>query len=211
VIVVNFKAYEASTGEEARKLAEKCGKASRETGHRVIVAPQHPDILRIDAEETDLFGQHMDPVDTGSHTGHTTAEVLKRSGVSGTLLNHSERRIPDKIEDSINKADEAGLETIVCAQNPEECGRMSSYGPDYVAYEPPELIGGNKSVSKARPGLIEEAVERSSVDVLTGAGVKSTEDVSRSIELGCQGVLVASGVVKSKDPYKEMMDLCRGL
>jgi triosephosphate isomerase len=111
----------------------------------------------------------------------------------------------------VNAAKSLGLETIVCAQSPDECEKYSEFDPDYIAFEPPELIGGSNPVSEAKPGLIEEAVERSEVDVLTGAGIKSKKDVEKSIELGCRGVLVASGVVKANDIYGEVKELCEGL
>ena len=209
MIIVNFKAYEEATGRKAEKLSRLCVEASEETGKQVISVPQHQD-LRI--TEGEVFGQHLDPVEQGSHTGHITAEGLESAGASGTLINHSEMRIEhEKIQKSIERAKEKGLTTVVCAQSPEECEEVSEFGPDYVAFEPPELIGGDISVSSAEPELIEEAVERSEVDVLTGAGIKSKKDVEKSIELGCEGVLVASGVVKAENPYEEIVELCEGL
>ncbi len=74
-----------------------------------------------------------------------------------------------------------------------------------IAVEPPELIGTGVAVSKARPEVITTSVKRirnvnSSVLILCGAGVTTAEDVAKAIELGSQGVLVSSSVVKSKDP-----------
>lgn len=212
MLIVNFKAYSEANGEKAREIAKACEKASLETGEKVVVSPQHSDIHRVEDLDLKVYGQHLDPVEPGSQTGHTTAEALKASGCSGTLINHSERRIkPEKIKKSVERARKNNITTVVCAQDPEECERFSNYNPDYIAYEPPELIGGETSVSEAKPELIEEAVERSKVEVLTGAGIKNTEDVEKSIELGCKGVLVASGVVKSENPQKAAKELCKGL
>jgi triosephosphate isomerase len=208
MIVVNFKTYGKATGEDAERLAEACSRVAEETGEEVIVAPASYD-LGTNARE---FAQHVDPVEPGSHTGHVLAEGVAEAGASGTLLNHSERRMEkDDIERSLERARENNLEVIVCAKSPEECGELSALGPDYIAYEPPELIGGDTAVSDAKPGLIEEAVERSEVPVLTGAGIKSREDVEKSIELGCEGVLVASGVVKAENPEEAVKELCEGL
>lgn len=212
MIVVNLKTYSEATGKKAKEIADKCSQASDKTGEKIIVTPQSPDLLRIKETDLEVFGQHIDPVDPGSHTGHSLAESLKRAGATGTLINHSEMRMSEeKVEKAVKKAKETGLTSIVCAQNPEECGKFSEFEPDYVAFEPPELIGGDTSVSEAQPDLIQEAVEKSSVDVLTGAGVKNREDVEKSVELGCKGVLVASGVVKSEDVYEEVLELCKGL
>lgn len=212
MIVVNFKTYAEATGKKAEELIKSCEKASKDSNEKVVAVPQSTDILRADAEEIDIFGQHLDPVEPGSHTGHVLAEGLKQAGATGVLINHSERRLEDEtIEASVKKAKEKNLTSIVCAQSPKECEKYSDYDPDYVAFEPPELIGGDISVSDAQPELIEEAVEKSKVEVLTGAGVKNTEDVSKSTELGCKGVLVASGVIKSDNSYEAVMELCKGL
>jgi len=210
MIVVNLKAYSNAVGEKSEDVMEACRRASEVTGKRVVVAPQPEDLLR--AEDVEVFAQHVDGVNPGSHTGSVLARGLKEAGATGTLINHSERRLQDRdIEASVNAAKSLGLETIVCAQSPDDCEKYSRFDPDYIAFEPPELIGGDNPVSEAKPGLIQEAVERTEADVLTGAGIKSKKDVEKSIELGCEGVLVASGVVKANDKYAEVKELCEGL
>lgn len=212
MIVVNFKAYSNAIGEKSEEIIEACRKASEDTGERVIVCPQPEDLLRV--EEGEAFAQHVDGVNPGSHTGSVLAKGVKEAGATGTLINHSEKRMRDRaIEASVNAAESLGLETIVCAQSPGECKKYSEFDPDYIAFEPPELIGGSNPVSEAKPGLIEEAVEKTEegVETLTGAGIKSKKDVEKSIELGCEGVLVASGVVKANDIYGEVEELCEGL
>lgn len=209
MILVNFKTYSEATGEKAGQLAESCKEAADETGSTVIVAPASYDLHRAEGK---VFSQHIDPVQPGSHTGHIPPGGVEKNGASGTLINHSERRLEkDVIQEAVVKAGENGLTTVVCAKSPEECVELSELKPDYIAFEPPELIGGDVSVSEARPGLIKEAVENSEVPVLTGAGIKDSEDVEKSIELGCEGVLVASGVVKSENPKNMVKELCEGL
>ncbi len=209
MIIVNFKAYKDATGDKAKELSRNCKKASEKTGEKVISVPQHQDLRIVEGE---AFGQHIDPVTQGSHTGHITAEGLSSTKASGTLINHSEMRMsPEKVKQSVERARSEGLTTVVCAQSPTECEKYSKFNPDFVAFEPPELIGGDISVSSAEPELVEEAVERSEVDVLTGAGIKDKKDVETSIDLGCKGVLVASGVVKSENSYEEVLELCDGL
>ncbi|MFB6217410.1 MAG: triose-phosphate isomerase [Candidatus Aenigmatarchaeota archaeon] len=212
MIIVNFKTYAEAMGDKATALAEACGKASKKTGQRVISVPTATDLLRLEDIDSEVFSQHVDPVEPGSHTGSTLVENVKQAGATGTLINHSEKRMqPNQIEKAVERADQAGMTTVVCAQDPEECGTYSRFKPDFIAYEPPELIGGDTSVSEAKPELIARAVEESEVPVLTGAGIKTREDVEKSVELGCHGVLVASGVVKSEDTYEEILELCKGL
>lgn len=212
MIVVNFKAYSKAQGSKAVDVAEKCMKAANKTGKKVVVAPALEDTLRLEDKDLPVFSQHVDPVKPGSHTGSVTAEGIKQAGASGTLLNHSENRIPkEQIKTAIELSKEQGLETIVCAQTPEECAELDRFDPDYIAFEPPELIGGDVSVSSSKPEMIEKAVKSSTAPTLTGAGIKTREDVEKSIELGCEGVLVASGVVKAENVEEEVEDLCRGL
>lgn len=212
MIVVNFKTYGQATGEKAQELAKDCRKAWEETGEKVAIAPASYDLLRVEDIDIKTYAQHVDPVEPGSHTGHTLPEGIAETGVNGTILNHSERRLErDELEEAVERARENDLEIIICAQDPDECGELSELSPDYIAYEPPELIGGDVSVSDAKPEVIEDAVEKSEVPVLTGAGIKTREDVEKSIEHGCVGVLVASGVVKAENPFEEVKELCRGL
>lgn len=210
MIIVNFKTYSEASGPESVEIARACRKASEETGEKVVAVPQPQDLLRLN--DLDKFSQHLDPIKPGSHTGHMLPENIVDAGATGTLINHSERRIDaEEIEEAVRICKDLGLTSVVCAQTPEECGEFSRFEPDFVAYEPPELIGGDVSVSEAKPGLISEAVEASKVDVLTGAGIHSSQDVEKSVELGCEGVLVASAVVKAEKPYDVVKELCEGL
>lgn len=214
MIIINFKAYSEAIGSKASDLAEKSAEVSEETGKRVIISPQAEDLLRTEDKDVEVFSQHIDNQKPGSHTGHPVAEGVKRAGASGTLINHSEKRLtPERIEKVVARAKELNLTSVVCAQTPEEVEGYSRFEPDYIAFEPPELIGGDTAVSKAEPELIEEAVEKTAegVETLTGAGIKDSGDVERSLELGCSGVLVASGVVKSDDPAEALRELCEGL
>ena len=83
---------------------------------------------------------------------------------------------------------------------------------DLIAVEPPELIGGDISVSKAEPEVIERSVQMLGQNrVLVGAGVKNSDDIRIALSLGASGVLLASGVTKAPDPYAVLMDLVSGL
>ena len=206
-MVVNFKTYMEATGKRAIELAKVAEDVSRETGVTIIVAPQFTDIEPVSKTvDIPVFSQHMDAVKPGAHTGHVLAEAVKSAGADGSLLNHSERRInPPEIAESVKLCAEADLRSLVCADTTEASVGIAKMIPDMIAIEPPELIGTGISVSKARPELITESVNEirrlnRRVKVLCGAGVTSAEDVSKALELGSEGVLVASGIVKSKDP-----------
>jgi triosephosphate isomerase len=81
-----------------------------------------------------------------------------------------------------------------------------------IAVEPPELIGGDISVTSADPEIVSGTANlvksvNPDVRVLCGAGVKNGEDVAMAIQLGTEGVLLASGVTKANDPQGILADL----
>ena len=210
LILVNYKTYSQSVGELGLKLAQ----LMEETNPAYAVAPQFTDIQLIARNtKVPVYSQHIDPITPGSHTGHVLAESVEAVGAVGTLLNHSENRIPLKdIEGSIKRADENGLETIVCVKDVKEAVLAAKLEPDAIAIEPPELIGSGVSVSTTRPELLEEAVNSvENVPLLCGAGITSAVDVRKALELGMKGVLLASGVVKASDPAQVIEDLAQGL
>lgn len=213
LIVVNLKTYEKGTGLKALELAKSAERVARDTGADIIIAAQAADIYRLSsAVSIPIYAQHIDAVGMGAHTGSITAEAVAAAGAGGTLLNHAEKRIPDRLEESVRVAMAHGLKVIVCAATPEEAEEIAGLGPDYVAVEPPELIGGSISVSSAKPEVVSEAVSmvkkvNSKVGVLVGAGVKTGDDVHRAVQLGADGVLLASGVLKAESPEVVLRDL----
>jgi len=214
IIAINFKTYAQATGERALKVAKAAEEVYKETGVTIVVAPQLADLYRIAQEvEIPVFAQHIDPIKPGSHTGHVLPEAVKEAGAVGTLLNHSENRmILADLEAAIRRAEEVGLMTMVCSNNPAVSAAVAALTPNYVAVEPPELIGTGIPVSKAKPEVITNTVElvkkvNPGVKVLTGAGISTGEDVKKALELGTVGVLLASGVTKAKDPEKAIRDL----
>jgi triosephosphate isomerase len=214
IIIVNFKATEQAVGKNAVVLAKSLERVANETGASVAVAVQAMDLVPVlQAVKIPVLAQHVDPVDFGSFTGHIPPALVKRLGAAGTLLNHSEHRLPKKIlADSIKKAHDAGLWVCACANTPADSLAVSELGPDVVAIEPPELIGGDISVSVAKPDILTKTTDKvKSVPVLCGAGVKNTQDVRIARKLGTQGILVASGVTKAKDPAAALKQLIDGL
>jgi triosephosphate isomerase len=213
IVLVNFKTYAESTGKKALELARFCEKASLETNVCVAVAPQFVDIASIAAATSiPVFSQHIDPVVHGSYTGHVLPEAVKEAGAVGTLINHSERRLKlADIDASVNHAREANLASLVCSNNAAVSAAVAALKPDMIAIEPPELIGSGIPVSKAKPEVVSGTVElvkqvNSDVMILCGAGITQGEDVAAALQLGTQGVLVASGIVKAKDQYRALLD-----
>ena len=217
-LLVNFKAYPEALGAKAVELARTCAKVEEDTGHSLAVAPSAFDLALVaKSVRLPVFAQHLDPAEAGKATGWLPPEAALAAGAVGTIVNHSERKVAwEEMRDLIRRCREIGLEVVVCADDVAEAETAARLGPDYLAIEPPELIGGDVSVTTARPEVITRAVERiratnPKVQVLCGAGVKTGKDVAKALELGTVGVLLASGVVKAKSPEKALRDLAKGL
>jgi triosephosphate isomerase len=212
-ILVNLKAYPCDPIEVATAARDVAEAADV----RIAVAPQAADLARVAETGVETWAQHVDPNDYGSHTGSTLAEAVAEAGAEGTLINHSEKRLKlADIDGSVRAAERAGLETCVCANNPAQIGAVAALGPDSVAVEPPELIGGDVSVATADPGIVEDAVAAAaavddSVEVFCGAGISSGDDVVTAGDLGASGILLASGVAKADDPRAALESLVEPL
>lgn len=218
IVIVNFKTYIEATGKRAVELAKKAERVNSETGVSMCVAPQFTDLAVVaDAVDIPVFAQHVDPIKPGGYTGHILAESVKEAGAKGTLINHSERQLKlSDIDEMVRITREKGLLSVVCANNTSVSIAASALKPNFVAIEPPELIGTGISVSKAKPEVVKGTVElvrniNAEVDILCGAGISTGEDVRSALRLGTQGVLVASGIVKAKDPYAVMLEFAEAM
>lgn len=218
IVIVNFKTYKEATGESAVKLAKLIAEISKKSGVSAAVAPQTVDLATI-ARDVDIpvLAQHVDPIKPGRNTGFISPESAKSGGAVGTLVNHSEHKLPhDQVKAVIVRAKEAGLYTVACTADIEESRKIAEFAPDIIAVEPPELIGSGIPVSKAKPEVVENSVKvvkavDPNIKVLCGAGITSGEDVTKALELGAEGVLVASGVVCAKDQRAAFQDIVDGV
>jgi triosephosphate isomerase len=214
ILITNFKAYEEAIGAKAVELAKMHERVANELGVTVAIVGMTLDLEMLAASVSiPVLAQHMDGVSYGPYTGLVPVDIARSMGIDGSMLNHSERRLSDaQIVAALENMKRLNMMSIVCAENEEEGARYAAMGADFVAIEVPELIGGNVSVSQARPEVIQRAVAAiGKGKVLVGAGIKTGEDVRKALELGASGVLLSSGVVKAKDPMAALRDLCSGL
>ncbi len=208
-VLINLKTYPC----DPVAVAEAARDVDETTDARIAVAPQATHLEAVADTGVETWAQHVDPIDYGSNTGHTLAETVAAAGATGTLINHSERRLKlADIDGAVRAAERASLETVVCANNPDQIAAAAALGPDAVAVEPPALIGTGTPVSQADPDVVEDAVEAAAhvddaVTVLCGAGISTGDDVIAAHDLGSSGVLLASGVAKADDPAAALADL----
>lgn len=215
MIFVNLKTYKEGTGEKAVRLAGICQEvesASRRTKIKIIPVVQVVDLYRIKHQfpKIEVWIQHLDPFPPGKYTGWINFEAIKEAGASGTVLNHSEHRIPPgTVRQVIKKVKD--FKTLVCCKSTGQAERLAKFKPDFLAYEPPELIGSReKSVASEKPEAIGNLVKMVTIPLIVGAGIHSRKDVEISLKMGAKGILVATDVVLAKNPKRELEDLAKG-
>ena len=208
-MLINFKTYGKALGKKGVALARTLA-AVKSKEYDIAVAPSLLTLREIASLHIPLFAQHADPVLEGAHTGSIPLRELKEMGVRGVILNHSEQKIAlPFLKQTIGLCHKEKLTTIVCASTIEEMKHIAPWKPDYIAYEPAELIGGNISVTNARPGIIKKAADivqtkSPTSKLLCGAGVHSAEDVRTASRLGCQGVLISHAIVNARKPAEKL-------
>lgn len=220
MIFVNFKTYPQGTGERALELAKICEEVSKSSGVTIIPVIQAVDLTLIKkAVSIPVWVQHLDQFPQGKFTGWINLEAVIEAGAEGTLLNHSEHQLPpgmvkqviSRAKGEVKSGKKENFEVMVCAKTFGQAKRLAKLKPDFLAYEPVELIGNRgKSVASERPKTIKKIAEAISVPLIVGAGIHSQEDVKISLKMGAKGILVATDVVLSRDPRKALVELIDG-
>lgn len=217
MFVINCKNYEEISGDKITKFVKIAEKISKKYKVKIAISPPQHLVGVVANSSVQILAQHIDVSKVGSTTGFIVPELLKKSGVKGSLINHSEHRIASKeIEKLVLKLKELKMISILCVKDVTEVKKYVKLDPDYIAIEPPELIGSGKAVSKEKPELIAKAASvvnnsKNKTKLLCGAGIVSGEDVAKAIELGSKGILVASGIIKAKDWNKVISEFAKAL
>jgi triosephosphate isomerase (TIM) len=214
-LIINFKNYEEVSADRAIKLAESAREVAERLRIEIVVAPPQPMLALIANKiQIPVIGQHVDNEKMGPSTGFIVPEMVKSCGAIGSLINHSEHRIERSLIASlVERMRKLGMASIVCAQEPREVVEISTLQPDFIAIEPPELIGSGRAVSKENPAIITKSIEAagSRSRVICGAGITDKDDVTKAMKLGSQGILVASGIVKDTSWEKKITELASGM
>lgn len=217
LIVVNFKTYETAMGAKAVELAKAMERASNSNVRMVAVVSAF-DLHSVQqaAPTLEVWSQHLDPVGKGSFTGWLQPDLAIERGAKGTIINHAEHKVNiEHVKELMNQLP-SSFPICACAADVDEAHQLAELGPTFIAVEPPELIGGDISVTTADPTIVSDTVTavqsiNPDVRVLCGAGVKDGDDVRTAVELGAHGVLLASGVTKAKNVEDVLANLVAGL
>ena len=217
LIVVNFKTYATAMGQKAVDLAQAMERASKDHVRMIaVVSAFDLHAVKQAAPSLEVWSQHLDPVGQGSFTGWLQPENAIERGAQGTIINHAEHKVDiEHVQKLIQRLPDE-FPMCACAADVDEAHQLAELGPTFIAVEPPELIGGDISVTTADPAIVSDTVNavraiNPQVRVLCGAGVKDGKDVKTAVELGAHGVLLASGVTKASDVDAVLADLVAGL
>jgi len=217
-LIVNFKNYPEVLGEGSVRLALAVKRVADSVDIEAIVAPPTPMLALVASKaRVQVYSQSVGSRSGDKTTGTILPEAVRAAGASGTILNHSESRLPPgELQKLAPRLVSMGMGVCICARTAAEAAKLASFGPRYLAIEPPGLIGSGVAVSRAKPELVERTVAAArkagySGKILCGAGIVSGEDVARAVELGVDGVLVASSVVKAQDWEAKLRELAGSL
>ena len=217
LIVVNFKTYVTAMGQRAVDLAQAMERASKDHVRMIaVVSAFDLHAVKQAAPSLEVWSQHLDPVGQGSFTGWLQPENAIERGAQGTIINHAEHKVDIEHVQQLMQQLPDEFPMCACAADVDEAHQLAELGPTFIAVEPPELIGGDISVTTADPAIVSDTVNavraiNPHVRVLCGAGVKDGKDVKTAVELGAHGVLLASGVTKASDVDAVLADLVAGL
>ena len=205
IVIINFKTYKQ--GKAAVELAKQIEKVDE----RIIIGVQANDIYEIaKATRLRIYSQHVDYQKKGKATGYILPEAIKKDKAVGSFLNHSEHKLSfNVLKKTMKRCKETKLKTVVFASTIKEAVIIEKLKPDYLVYEPPELVGGKISVSKAKPDVISKISKKLKMKFLVGAGVHTREDVVVAMKLGASGFAVSSAVVNALDAAKKLRELMR--
>ena len=213
LIVVNFKTYASASGPTAETLAVAMERHSEGPARMVaVVSAFDLEAVRRAAPKLEVWSQHLDPVGQGGFTGWLEPKTAIHRGAQGTIINHAEHKVEmEHVQNLLPQLPEH-FPVCGCAADLDEAKSLAEMGPTFIAVEPPELIGGDVSVTTADPSIVSDPVAlvkatNPDVRVLCGAGVKNGQDVATAIRLGAEGVLLASGVTKATDVATVLDDL----
>jgi triosephosphate isomerase len=213
-LIINLKNYIETAGDNTLRIVKDAERVSEKLDVEIIISPPQPSLALI-AKQTKLkvISQHIDLKRHGATTGFYVAEIIEKVGAIGSLINHSEHGIKtEEVKQLIEKLKEINLLSFVCVKTVGELKEILKFGPDFVAIEPPELIGTQKSISAEKPFLIQKSndlikQENYGAKLICGAGINKGEDIKMAVENGASGILVSSSVTRANNWYDKIFEL----
>jgi triosephosphate isomerase (TIM) len=216
-LIINFKNYLEVSAHDTIRLAKVAEQIADILQIEIVIAPPQPSLSAvIQNVKLPVICQHVDDSQVGSTTGFFVPEIANSYGAVGSIINHTEHRLTtNTIGNIVERLDRLKMLSIVCAQTAQEVEELADLSPSFIAIEPPELVGSGKAVSKVNPLIITDSLQAlaknsTSTKMICGAGITDKSDVVSALELGADGILVASSVIKAKNWSEKLLDLASG-
>jgi triosephosphate isomerase len=161
-----------------------------------------------------VTAQHIDPIKVGRGMGHILPEAVKCAGADATFLNHAENPLTQAdLTKAIERANEVGLITIVCADSLKDAEIIAHLQPDIIVCEQTELIGTGRTADTAYMQQSNDMVKAISATthVLQAAGISTPKDVTKAIRSGADGTGGTSGIVCADDPKAVLLTMLQAM
>jgi len=212
ILFLALKTYKQSTGDQVIKLLSSVKKIIAKTNVPIIAVAQATDIYRIRKElDIEVWAQHVDPIDPGKNTGWISPYSVKEAGATGVLINHSEHKVKEEvIIETIKKARQYNLKTLLIGQTVEMVKRFDSYDIDYLSFEKEDLIASTISMIDQQEETIKSLVKTIKHPLIIGAGINDGEDARKSKAAGAAGILMATYFIQASDPEQKLKELAEG-
>lgn len=150
-----------------------------------------------------VYSQHMDSIPVGRGMGRSLPEALKAAGAVGVMLNHAEHKLTmEEIKSAIQRADEVGLATMVCADSVDEVKEVAKLGPNILVAEPTELIGTGKPADKEYVDEVIRCIREINPEIkpFPSAGISKGEDCYNIVKAGSPASGCSSAIAKAENP-----------
>lgn len=199
-------------GETMVELARAIDASAIRHDVDVILTVGYTDIRPVagNTKRVKVFAPHMDPLPIGPGSGAVLPEAIKEAGAVGVQLNHAEKPLcMETLEQTIHRADEVGLATMVCADSVEDVRAIAAMSPNVLIAEPTELIGTGTTSDESYVRETIAAVQaiNPNIMVLQAAGISNGQDVYNVIVQGALATGCSSGIAKASDPAAMAEDM----
>lgn len=210
--VINPKAY--LYGKQALALAKAADELSSLYDIDILFTVQQADVSLIKQATTHLFitVQHLDGIEIGRGMGYVLPEAVAEAGAEATFLNHAEHPMTlQELTKAMQRSNELGILTIVCANSLTEARAAASLKPDVMVCEPTELIGTGQTSDLQYMTETNRVVREIDPEILIlqAAGISSAVDVEKALSSGADGTGGTSGIVQAEDPVQTLTEMIK--
>ncbi|MDY6868891.1 MAG: triose-phosphate isomerase, partial [Chloroflexota bacterium] len=150
----------------------------------------------------------------GRGMGSVLPEALVEAKVQAVNLNHVEKPLRlNVLASTIERANEVGLITIVCADSYKEVAAVAQLRPDVIVCEQTRLIGTGVTTDEEYMAVTTKIVRSidKNIKVVQAAGVKNGDDVYRLIKNGSDGTGSSSGIALNTSRNAILKEMMLGL